>query len=140
MQIVFLKVRDTMTHEVRTVSPETPAGELRKLFERYDYNCFPVLENDRLVGVVTKFDFLKTLVFQPTSMTPPYEELMRRAVSDFMTRTPFYVHPEDPLTRVLALMIETRKNSFPVLDEKGHLVGMITYSDVVKHVGSGSTQ
>jgi CBS domain-containing protein len=134
-RFVFMKVKDVMTHEVRTVTSHTTAGELRKLFEQYDYNCFPVLEEDKLVGVVTKFDFLKTLVFQPTSMTPAYEELMKRAVSDFMTRTPFYVDPEQPLTRVLQLMIETRKNSFPVLDEKGHLVGIITYSDLLKHIG-----
>ncbi len=134
MQFVFLKVKDSMTHEVRSVSPDTTAGELRSLFERYDYNCFPVVENDRLVGVVTKFDFLKTLVFRPTSMTPRYEELMRRPVAGFMTSTPFYVNPEHPLTRVLELMIETRKNSFPVLDEKEHLVGIITYADVLRHV------
>jgi CBS domain-containing protein len=133
MQFVFLKVKESMTYEVRSVSPDTTAGELRTLFERYDYNCFPVVENDRLVGVVTKFDFLKTLVFRPTSMTPPYEELMMRPVSDFMTSMPFYVNPDHPLTRVLELMMETRKNSFPVLDDKGHLVGIITYADVLKH-------
>lgn len=134
-KFVFMKVKDAMTHEVRTVTTRTTAGELRRLFEQYDYNCFPVLEEDKLVGVVTKFDFLKTLVFQPTSMTPAYDELMKKPVSDFMTRTPFFVDPEQPLTRVLQLMIETRKNSFPVLDEKGHLVGIITYSDLLKHVG-----
>lgn len=134
-RFVFMKVKDVMTHEVRTVTSHTTAGELRKLFEQYDYNCFPVLEEDKLVGVVTKFDFLKTLVFQPTSMTPAYEELMKRPVRDFMTRTPFHVGPEHPLTRVLQLMIETRKNSFPVLDERGHLAGIITYSDLLKHIG-----
>jgi CBS domain-containing protein len=134
-QFVFLKVKDVMTHEVKSVSPGTTAGRLRELFERYDYNCFPVVENDRLVGVVTKFDFLKTLLFRPSSMTPNYHVLMERPVSDFMSRTPFYVHPDHPLTRVLELMIETRKNSFPVLDDREYLVGIITYSDVLRRVG-----
>ncbi len=134
-KFVFMKVRDAMTHEVKTVSPDTSAGELRELFERYDYNCFPVMEDDKLIGVVTKFDFLKTLVFHPTTMVPAYEDLMKKRVSEFMTRTPFYVSPDQPLTRVLQLMIETRKNSFPVLDERGHLVGIITYSDLLRQVG-----
>ncbi len=134
-KFVFLKVKDVMTQEVRTVSPKTKAGELRGLFERYDFNCFPVLEDGRLVGVVTKFDFLKILIFRPTSMTPQYEELMQRPVFEFMTGTPFTVGPDHPLTRVLEIMIETRKNSFPVLDERSHLVGIITYADVLKYVG-----
>jgi CBS domain-containing protein len=134
-KFIFLKVKDVMTQEVRTVSPKTTAGELRVLFERYDFNCFPVLDDGRLVGVVTKFDFLKILVFRPTSMTPQYEELMKRPVSEFMTGTPFTIGSDHPLTRVLELMIETRKNSFPVLDERGHLVGIITYADVLRYVG-----
>lgn len=46
-----------MSSNIRTVSPTGTLRELGKLIEQFDYNAFPVLESERLHGIVTKFDF-----------------------------------------------------------------------------------
>jgi CBS domain-containing protein len=48
-----------MEKKVVTVSPETTVNELKDLFEICEYKSFPIMENKKLVGIVSKLDFLK---------------------------------------------------------------------------------
>lgn len=57
-----------MTRTVKTVSRDVTMRELQKMFEDVDFNSFPVRENDDIVGLVTKFDFLKCFAFTPGRM------------------------------------------------------------------------
>ena len=134
-KFLFLKANDAMTKDVITVSPHMKARELKDMFEKFDFDTFPVVEGDRVIGVVTKFDFLKNLIFRPTAMVPNYDDLMERSVYEFMTSPPFTVPPDHPLNRVLELMVESRKRSFPVVDDNGELQGIVTHWDVLRHLG-----
>ncbi len=125
-------VRSYMTADVRTVEPATTMRELDELFRAYDFNAFPVVETDAVVGVVTKFDFLKAFSFAPDRILPPYEELMSRTVREGMTTEILHVAPDTPLTRVLELIVAHRARSLPVLEEDGKLVGMISREDLMR--------
>ena len=131
-----LTVSDAMTHPVTTVDPELTVGELEALFERYDYNSFPVVRDERLVGIVTKFDFLRNFVFTPESVVPHYAELMQRPVATIMRRKPTSVSPDTPLPRVLQLMVDMAIKSFPVVASDGaageRVVGIISREDVIR--------
>jgi CBS domain-containing protein len=124
--------QDYMTSPVKSVGPDLPMRELDDLFRSFDYNAIPVVENDRMVGVVTKFDFLRTFAFTTDRMLPPYQELMSRPVGEVMTREVNHVAPATPLTRVLELMIHHRARSLPVVDESGKLAGMISREDLMR--------
>jgi hypothetical protein len=52
------------------------ARELEALFEVHGFNAFPMGENGRMVGLVTKFYFLKAFAFTSRRMVPHYDELM----------------------------------------------------------------
>ena len=52
-------VSEIMKSEVRSVTPETPTLEAIQLMRRYRIGCLPVLQDGRLVGVVTEENFLK---------------------------------------------------------------------------------
>jgi CBS domain-containing protein len=65
-------------------------------------------------------------------MVPHYDELMSRTVGEVMTRSVNHVEPSAPLTRVLQLMADQRARSFPVLDQKGQLVGVISREDIMR--------
>jgi CBS domain-containing protein len=127
---IGLTVNDAMTRPVVTLSPQATAGELEALFERYDYNSFPVVENDRLVGIVTKFDFLRNFIFTPDSVLPHYQELMQRRIGEIMRRQVRTVDPEMALTRVLQMMVDLSIKSFPVVSD-GKVLGIISREDVI---------
>lgn len=128
---IGLTVNDAMTRPVVTLSPQATAGELEDLIERYDYNSFPVVENDRLVGIVTKFDFLRNFIFTPDSVLPHYQELMQRRVGEIMRRQVRTVDPEMALTRVLQMMVDMSIKSFPVVSD-GKVLGIISREDVIR--------
>jgi CBS-domain-containing membrane protein len=107
-------------------------GELEELFEKHDFNAFPVMEGQATLGIVTKFDFLKTFAFATDQMLPPYAELMLRPVREIMTEAVVHVEPATPLTRVLQLMVSLKAHSFPVLSAPRHLVGIISREDVMR--------
>lgn len=125
-------VGEYMTREPMTVSPGMTLAELEALFEERDFNAFPVVDGGRLVGLVTKFDFLKAFAFATTQMVPQYDALMQRTVGEVMTRAVVHVDADAPLPRALQLMVEMRARSFPVLDRAERLVGVIAREDLMR--------
>ncbi len=128
---IGLTVNDAMTRPVVTVSPDATVGALEELFERYDYNSFPVVENDRLVGIVTKFDFLRNFIFTPETVLPHYQELMQRRVGEIMRRRVAIVDPDMALTRVLQMMVDMTIKSFPIVSD-GKVVGIVSREDIIR--------
>ncbi|WP_213736944.1 CBS domain-containing protein [Bradyrhizobium sp. dw_411] len=125
-------VADSMTRNAKTVSRGLTLRKLEELFERDDFNAYPVEEASQIVGLVSKFDFLARFVFTPAHMTPRYEDLMGQTVADIMTPDFIYVRGETRLTRVLQLMVDHRIRSMPVIEGDQRLLGMISREDVMR--------
>jgi CBS domain-containing protein len=53
------RVSDYMTKNVVSVSPDTPLCEANDLFSKHDFNSFPVIQAGKLVGIFSKFDFMR---------------------------------------------------------------------------------
>jgi CBS domain-containing protein len=121
-----------MTPSVTTVTRQITMGELGQLFEKHDFNSFPVVEDGKVLGIVTKFDFLRTFAFTTGQMLPHYDELMQRRVVEMMTEAVVHVEPEAPLTRVLQLMVSLKARSFPVINPQRRLIGIISREDVMR--------
>jgi len=121
-----------MTRAVKTVTRDLTVRDLGAMFERDDFNTYPVLEDGQVVGIVTKFDLLKCFAFKPSQMVPRYSELMNRTVADIMISDFIYVRSDTKLTRVLQLMVEHRLRSIPVIDSGHRLAGIIAREDVVR--------
>jgi CBS domain-containing protein len=125
-----------MTRAVKTVTRELSVRELGAMFERDDFNTYPVEEDAQIVGIVTKFDVLKCFAFTPNQMVPRYSELMNRTVADIMISEFIYVGADTRLTRVLQLMVEHRLRSIPVIDSDQRLAGIIAREDVLRALAS----
>jgi len=125
-------VADHMTRDVKTVTRSVSLRELGDLFEKDDFNAYPVEEGSQVVGLVSKFDYLACFIFTPAHMIPRYDELMKRTVADVMTSEFIYVGGDTKLTRVLQLMVDHRLRSMPVIDSDQRLAGMISREDVMR--------
>jgi CBS domain-containing protein len=131
-------VADYMTRNVKTVTRELRVGELNEMFERDDFNTYPVEEDTQIIGLVTKFDVLKCFAFTPSQMVPHYDDLMNRTVADIMISAFIYVAADTRLTRVLQLMVEHRIRSIPVMDNEHRLVGIVTRRDVLRALSASA--
>ena len=121
-----------MTQEVITVARSTTLRELEQLFERHDFNAFPVVEAGMMLGLVTKLDFLEAFIFTTGQIVPHYDELMQKVVSDVMTEAVVHLDATTPLTRALQMMVDLKARSFPVVSPDRQLAGMISREDVMR--------
>jgi CBS domain-containing protein len=143
-----MKVREIMTAEVVVAHPDTPVNRLAGLMAERDISGIPVVENDRLSGIVTEFD----LIVRNTRLEPPaffqildaripletpshYRERLRHMLGtharDVMTETVVSVGPDEELEALAELMVKRRVNPVPVV-EGGRIVGIVSRSDIVR--------
>jgi CBS-domain-containing membrane protein len=125
-------VGDTMTRSVRSVTPETTVGDLYKLFAADDFDAYPVVQDDTLVGIVSKLDALKPFAFTEDQLVPHYKDGMSTTVDAVMSSSVATVEPDTHLQRVLELMIRHRVKSLPVVDEWKNLLGIIAREDIMR--------
>jgi len=133
-------VSQYMTRSVETVTRRITLRELETLFEQHDFNAFPVMEERKMVGIITKFDFLRAFIFTTGQMVPHYDDFMKHLVEEVMTEPVVHVEPTAPLTRVLQLMVNLKARSFPVVDGNQQLVGIISREDVMRALREATTQ
>lgn len=131
-------VADHMTRDVKTVTRDVSMRELGDLFEKDDFNAYPVKDGPQVVGLVSKFDYLACFIFTPAHMMPRYDDLMKRTVADVMSSEFIYVEEETRLTRVLQLMVDHRLRSMPVIHNDQRLAGMIAREDVIRALHRGA--
>ena len=123
---------DAMTRNAKTVARQVTLRELGDLFEKDDFNAYPVEESSQIVGLVSKFDVLACFVFTPAHMVPRYDDLMKQTVADIMTPDFIYARVDTRLTRVLQLMVEHHIRNMPVIEDHQRLAGMISREDVMR--------
>lgn len=126
-----LSVSDVMSTDLVTVPSTATLAELRTLFDNYEFNGLPVVDDGQLVGWVTQFDLLGAFVFTSKSMIPPYDDILARRVDTIIATEPEVVAPDCPLSHALQQMITSRHRSYPVLDARGDLVGIVARRDIL---------
>lgn len=125
-------VRDNMTRAVRSVTPEATVADLYRLFAVDDFEAYPVVEDGKLVGMVSRLDVLKPFALPQDRVLPHYIDGMATTADKVMSSGLVTVGPQTRLQRVLQLMIEYRIRSVPVVDEQRQLLGIIARRDVMR--------
>lgn len=144
--------RDIMVKDLITVGPDASLKDIAKLMVEHEISGIPVVEEGKLLGMVTESDLLtraKNLdlpTFLPFIGGVIYlesperlERELRKATAttaeEIMTKRLHTVGPDMPLADISTLMVEKKINRLPVVED-GKLVGLITRSDVVRAVAA----
>lgn len=129
-------VHEVMSRSPVSVRPSTTVGEMVELFDRHDYNAFPVTDaSDVLVGIVTKQDLLRVLRPNRDLELPDAHEVSVKPVADIMRPGVITLEGEDPIGVAADLMVETELRSIPVVQRgsgRAKLVGMVSRGDVIR--------
>jgi CBS-domain-containing membrane protein len=151
----MLTVKDIMTREIITVSPETEIIQATKLLLENRINGIPVTdETGKLVGILCQSDLIAQQKKLPipsfftfldgliplTSMKQLEKQVQKIAaitVAQAMTPNPVTVKPDTDIEKVAALMVDNSFHTIPVVD-KGELVGIVGKEDILKTLMPGS--
>lgn len=129
-------VRDWMTREVITAAPDTGLLDADKLMRDHSIRRLPVMENGRLVGIVTYGDVRSARASTATSLSTWEMNylLSKLTLGEIMTKSPVTVDPDATIGEAAQIMLQQRISGLPVVDEHEKLVGIITESDIFRMV------
>ena len=145
----MLKVKDIMTTEIVTVSPETEIVNAAKILLEKKINGLPVTDSSgRLLGVLTQSDLVAqqkdipipsvfTLMESYVPLTlikridNEVEKIAALTVEQAMTPDPVTVSPETDIAEVAKLMVDNKYHTLPVM-EGDKVVGIVGKEDVLK--------
>jgi len=144
-----MKVRDIMSTEVVTLSPETEIAEAARVLLEKRINGVPVVnETGRVVGILCQSDLVSQQKKFPLpsvftlldSLIPlksvknldrEVQKMTATRVSDAMTPNPVTVGPEHSVEDVASLMVDKKFHTIPVVEE-GKLIGIVGKEDVLR--------
>ena len=128
-----MKVRDRMTTEVITVGLADPIRKAWELVEENQLRRFPVVEGDKLVGIITDRDIRNATASSVVLTEKKYHDFLLDTVKveSVMTPDPATVTPDTPLDEAARMILELKVGGLPVI-EQGKLVGIITETDLIK--------
>lgn len=132
-------VAEAMRAQVLLIDPDTPADVAARRLEREGISGAPVVRHGHVIGVVTLRDlFAAGSHHAPAQTTGPFlrheADLAGYRVDELMTHRPITAHSSWPLTRAVTLMVDQGVNRLPVVDEDGHVVGILTRDDILRAV------
>ncbi len=159
-----MKVEEVMTKDVITCKPSDTIRSVVKLMSDRDISGIPVVEGDKVAGIVSEADIMRLLAVSPPSGTLwlpsplevlleiPLKELiqLRRLQTDFkdvgeqavggiMRRDVLSIGPGDDIEDAAAKMVSHKVNRLVVLED-GKLVGIITRDDIIHGLGGTKHQ
>ncbi len=128
-----MNVRDCMKSPVFTVTPDTLIFNALETMREKHVRRLPVVENGKLVGLVTRNTITEATPSQPTPLTlwGLHYQLSCMKVRDVMITDVIAVHPDDTIKEVVAISEKHRIGTFPVVDDNGNLVGILTNTDLL---------
>jgi len=126
-------VRDVMTRNLITVDPETSFTDALKIMRENKIRRLPVLENGKLVGIVTEKDILYASPSKATTLDvwELHYLLSKLKIREIMTRDVVTIQEDTPVEEAAKIMVDNKIGALPVV--KGdELVGIITETDIFK--------
>ena len=126
-------VSDCMERPVITVTPDTLLDDAFMTMHENHIRRLPVVDNGKLVGLVTRHGLREAI---PTSVVPLsiwgiHYQLAKMKVRDVMITDVITVKLDNTIEEVAALSEKHKIGTFPVVDDRGNLVGILTNTDLL---------
>lgn len=125
-------VKQRMTANPFTVTPETSIPDASEQMAAHNVRHLPVVEGDRVVGVISKGDVAAALPSKATTLAAAEATYLisRLKVAKVMTAPPIVISPNALLEEAAVLMRDRKIEMLPVVADD-RLVGVITESDIL---------
>ncbi len=152
-----MNVRDVMNPEPVACQSKDLVSDAARLLRENQISGMPVLDDEKVVGVVSESDLLKLLSIEEESslwlpsplevlevpirdlirwekMRSGAEDMAQTRVSEVMTKKVHTIGPEDAVEEAAEVMVRHRINRLPVVED-GKLVGIVTRGDIIAGLG-----
>lgn len=127
-----IPVKAWMTPEPETITPETTLLEVHRVMGVKRIRSLPVMEGNKLVGIVTRTDLLSA---DPSKLYSKGDQDRSRQIVDqpariIMTPNPMTISEDEMMQKAAKLMLDHKFHCLPVVNDDGQLVGIVTETDI----------
>lgn len=132
-------VADIMTRHVVRVNADDPLSVVRHKLHQGGFHHLPVMERGDLIGIISDRDVLAALspfLDSPSERERDVRTLQRRA-HQVMTPQPFTILPTATVEAAGEMLLALDVSALPVIDGEGHLIGIVTWHDILDHFVEG---
>jgi CBS domain-containing protein len=146
----MLKVREIMSEDVITISPDTDVEDAAKVLSEHGISGVPVVEDNKLVGIVSESDLIikdKKLHFPDyinviggiiylesyNKFKEEFKKFIAIQIKDLMSEDVITVTPDDTIEDAATIISDEDVNRLPVV-EGDKVVGILTRADIVKDI------
>jgi CBS domain-containing protein len=119
-------VRDIMTKNIVMIDHDKTALEAAKIMTEKGISSLFVVKDNHPIGIVTERDFIKKICARELSIT-------QVKMSDIMSKILTTADPDTPIEVAIQRMVNHKIRRLPIM-ERGKLVGIITVTDLAKHL------
>lgn len=134
-------VSTIMSTNLFTVNRDDKLAEVKKIFDEHNLHHIPVVENKKVVGIISKQDYLYFLRGSSKSVEDRFfNEARLRAyrAGDIMTPKIAKLDESDRLNVAVEIFRLNRFHALPVTNEDDELVGIITTHDIIRKLAESS--
>lgn len=131
-------VEKIMTTHVVTVDMDDTLKEIREIFEHASFHHILVIENKKLVGIISDRDLLKAVspyANTPSERTRDAATLKKRA-HQIMTRKPITIDIDGSVLEAIRSFVDEKISCLPVLNKDGSVAGILTWRDILKAIAA----
>ena len=131
-------VKNWMNSPVVTIEANDSMEKAIELMKEHCIKTLPVMDNDKLVGIVTDRDLKRASASDATTLAvyELFDLLTKVKVKKIMTKDPVTVHPDFTIEEAANLLRKRRISGAPVVNGQNRLVGIITKEDLYKVLSS----
>jgi len=118
------KIETIMVTKLITLSPDQKLGDAVEIFKSKRIHHLPVVENGKLVGLITTYDIWRAS-YQPFVNDDTL-------ISDVMSKKIVKINPEDKVGTAAEIFLDNRFHALPVVNDENDLLGIVTSFDILR--------
>jgi len=143
-----MQIKEIMTKDVITVSKEDSVEKILKLLNEKKISGVPVIENGKVIGIVSKTDllykekephlpafiyFLDSIIYleNPKNLERDLKKFVAQTAGEIMNQPVLTISESAPVNEALDLMLKKKINRLPVVDENQNLTGIVTRDNLL---------
>lgn len=123
---IIRRVLDTKRHDIVSIASDDSVYNAIKMMADNNIGSLIVLENEKLVGIITERDYSRKVILRGKSSP-------KTQVKEIMSTPVICVHPDETVRECMAIMTTKRIRHLPVIDGN-ELIGVISIGDLVKSI------
>ena len=127
-------VKEWMTEDPICLEENASIMKAVQIMKEHGLRRIPIVRQKKLVGIVTDRDIREATPSKATALDVHelYYLLSEIKIKDIMTPNPITIHPDETVEYAAVIMLENRISGLPVVDDEGHVIGIITQTDIFK--------